>query len=262
VPQTQSTATLADLTLRLSQDLSALETTCRREQSEIDAALHTALENLPAAKPLLTAYTAAASTAGAIRDRAIAEADGVLRQAQDDARSKRRDALLDDQQQYLDADRAADDRKQAAVRKAASDYQSVLDRIDRTVPLDRQAAERRSAYEAYQRDLLAADEDWKEALGRNREKQQQDLSAALERERRLVDQAADRHAAAVSAAADICQQTVDRAQSTLTAGLRALPEAAAVLEAVDRRRQVARADCHAREEALFAAFHDAIKSLA
>lgn len=253
--------TLADLTLRYSHDLSALQADCRGLAADLDQQLRRMLLTIPAVEPLVAEYDQVCAKARTTRDDAIGQADGALQDARGKAQRKRSDELLDVQQQYIDVDRNADEKKRLGVEKAERAYQSRLDEIDRTLKLDQQPGERRKAFVEYQRAIAAADDEWRRALRGDRDTQQASLRAALERERRELDLAAERRNAFVEAADRAFQQGVKTAEVRFATALSVVPDAAAVQADFARRRGLARHDCQAREDALFQAFRRALNKL-
>lgn len=253
--------TLADLTLRYSRDLSALQADCRGLVADLDQQLRRMLIAVRAVEPLVAEYDRTCADARATRDTAISQADAVLQDTRAKAQRKRSDELLDAQQQYIDVDRHADEKKRLGVEKAEQAYQSRLEEIDDTLKLDQQPSERRKAFAEYRRAMAAADDEWKRGLRGDSDTREAHLRAALERERRDLDLAAGRRNAVVEAADRTFQQSVRMADAGLATALSAVPAAAAVQADFARRRDVARHDCQAREDALLQTFRHALKSL-
>lgn len=253
--------TLADLTFSYSRDLSALQADCRGLAADLDRQLRRTLLTIPAVEPLVAEYDRVFADARTTRDNAISQADGTLQDARGKAQRKRSDELLDVQQQYIDVDRNADEKKQLGVEKAERAYQSRLEEIDRTLKLDQQPGERRRAFVEYQRAIAVADDEWRRALRADRDTQQASLRATLERERRELDLAAERRNAVAEAADRMLQQSVKMAEVRFATAASVVPDAAAVQADFARRRDLARHDCQAREDALFQEFRRALKKL-
>jgi hypothetical protein len=253
--------TLSEITLQHSRDLSALEAECRAQQDEIERARQSALRSVGSAGPALQQYENARAEAATIRDNTVAQAGSAFEAAQIQARDSRSDELNNVQQRYIAADRAVDDVRDTAGKKEDADYQAKLDEIEHTLPLDQQIAAREAASAAHSEALATIEAAWRAACQADRDTQQADLQAALGKERLDGEQAARARDAATTAAGVTFDSAIRLALTALNNALAAVPEAAAITTEFDKRRTAAQQDCHAREDALFAAFHEALKTV-
>ena len=155
-------ATLSEVTLQHSRDLSALDADCRAQQEAIERARQNALQGLAAAAPALRQYNDARNEAATIRDNTVAHAAAALEAARLQARDERFDQLDTVQQQYVAADRAADDAKAAAQKKENDAYQAKLATIN-ALPLGQQFAAREAAAAEHDKALAEIEAAWRVA---------------------------------------------------------------------------------------------------
>jgi hypothetical protein len=249
--------TLQDLTLQLSRDISALDAERRRRLAALEQERHEALHALPAASKPLQQLDAALAAAIAKHKDAVAKAAAEFENAISRARGERSNDDVATQEQYVEANRAEDEKKSGRLAAEDRRYEQELADIATGVRPDRQVWARDAAYQKHKQLIAGIEDAWRAALGANRERQQLDRQALLEKERVADERAVTARQAAVRLADAAYGASVETAQSALSAALAAIPVARALETEFAERRAAIERECAAQEDQLRAAFREA-----
>jgi len=255
-------ATLQELTLKMSQDLTANQRERDGQLERLERDRLAALHALPGSAPVLQQHARAKADADAARTESLAATDADLQAAERKASSTREAELRKADARMREADAATQKTRDEAVEKANAELKADFDRIDRTIPLGaanmfaRQEAQRKrdEAVDAADRAFLKGSQD-------NKNQQQDDLRDALAGEVADSRVARDEANAARARAEGIFERALKTADTKLRLDLDAVPGASDVQADFDARKARINDESHRREEALFAEFSDAKKKI-
>lgn len=251
--------TLAELTLKLSNDLSALESRCRRALADAEQARDRALFAGPGQKALQRYYDAlekarrarveAEETAHAIRERKV-----------DEAEERRREALYALEEKYRDARMEAEQNKRGAESKARIVWEKAMKKAERA-PLLNRARLRREADEALEQALQEAREACELAIEDARLSNRGAIDDELVEERLAIGRAEREAERQLKSAAVSYERAVAAEEIRLRRELSGDPGAARTMEAYDSQVIELRDGCDAERQELFRRFNEARKAL-
>jgi hypothetical protein len=245
--------TLADLTLKLSQEISRLEEVRAREILEAEQELDRALARVAPASDVLRRYQQALEKAKASQIRATEEADEARDREIDDAEEERREALTREEMKYRKARTEAASRKDEASRKAKAKWTQAVDKA-REGPLSDQRRQRQAADAALERALEEARESYQLAVEEARLAHQAAVQDQIVEERLAVESARRKAERQITGATIDFERAVATEEARLREALAAFPEAKRAQEEHDRRVAAIRRDYEEAKEALFQKF--------
>jgi colicin import membrane protein len=245
--------TLADLTLRLSQEISSIEALGARELAEAERERDRALLEVEPARAILSRFHKALEKAKQDQIEAAQEADDRRHREIQDAEAERREKLAREELSQRDARGTALERKNEATRKANAKWKLAVDKA-KGEPLSEQRRLRLAADEALERALEQIRESYKDAIEETRLAHQAAIQDQLVEER-FAGEAAHRKAERATAAAAIAyERAVALEEAKLRSELASFPEAQKAQETHDRRVAEIRESCERAKEALFQRF--------
>ncbi len=245
--------TLADQTLRLSQEISSLEALGARELAEAERERDRALLEVGPAQAILTRFHKALEKAKQDQIAALQEADDRRNREIEDAEEERRARLAREELSLREARRIALAKKNEAARKANAKWRQAVEKA-KSEPLSEQRPLRLAADEALERALEDIRESYNRAIEETRLAHQAAVQDHMVEERLAVD-AAHRKAERSSAAAAIdYERALALEETKMRRGLALFPDARKAQEAHDRRIAEIRESCEQAKEALFQRF--------
>lgn len=182
-------------------DLAALRTQYTARLAQLERERDAALVALPAAKPIVDAFHAAAQSAQAARASVYADIDGDRDKALAAAAAKRPEGLAKAERTLRDARELAERQRDSARQKAKSAYDEAIREIEAKHPLHEQTEPKEEAADEYQRQLAAADETRNRAFDWAWGAYQNDNRDVLDDER-IASENAESEAQRARAAAD------------------------------------------------------------
>ena len=254
--------TLAELTLRLSQDITRHEHERAAAVAAHDGERTKALGALPGAAALLQRQAVAIVEAQNERDEALLDVDGDLREAERLAATRRRTDEDEAEKRLREADEAAGQARRAAEDKAKAAFEAAAVTIDRRdlSPGDKVLA-RADARRTMDRAVDAAQEAFSRARLANQDRLLDDRRAAVNKELTASRENRDIAAARRTASENVFGQSVKASDRVLQAALAALPGSTAVMaDFAERRRGIDRR-FDEQDAALRAAFRKARNEL-
>jgi hypothetical protein len=245
--------TLADLTLKLSRDISSLEETRAREIFEAERERDIALARVAAASAVLNKYQQTLEKAKQSQIRATEEADEARDREIDDAEEERRQALTREELKYRNARTEAVSRKDEASRKARAKWTQAVEKA-REGPLSDQRRLRQAADAALERALEEARDGYHLAIEEARLAHQSAIQDRIVEERLAVESARRKAERQITGAAIDFERTVAVEETRLRDALAAFPEAKRAQEEHDRKVAAIHRRCEESKEALFQKF--------
>lgn len=244
--------TLADLTLKLSTELTRLEKRCRRELTAAEKERDRALL-ATGGKTILTRYHKDLAKAKQTELETIDEADDARRREVLAAEDKRARELLKEERKYRASRSKALAKKRDADRRARSKWRALISAARRE-PLVKQRARRRAADEALERALVDSREAYHLAIEDARLAHRAALQDDLVDERLAVERAHRKAERIFTSAAIDYERAVARAEARMRADLVDHPEAQLAQQVHDGKVSEIRGRCEADKEALFGKF--------
>jgi len=245
--------TLADLTLRLSQEISSLEALGARELGEAERQRDRALIEIGPAQAILTRFHKALEKAKQDQIAAVQETDDRRNRDIDEAEEKRRGKLAREENVLRELRRRALAKKDEAARKANVKWKQAVDKA-RAEPLSEQRRLRLAADESLERALEEIRDSYNRAIEQTRLAHQAAVQDHMVDERLAVE-AAHRKVERLTAAAAIdYERALALEEARLRSELALFPEARKAQEAHDRRSAEIRESCEQAKEALFQRF--------
>jgi hypothetical protein len=245
--------TLADLTLRLSQEISSIEALGARELAEAERERDRVLLEVGPAQAILTRFHKALEKAKQDQLAAVEEADDRRNREIENAEEARRLKLAREESSLREARRIALAKKNESARKANAKWKQAVDRA-RSEPLSEQRRMRLAADEALERALEEIRESYNRAIEETRLAHQAAVQDHMVEERLAVD-AANRKAQRSTAAAAIgYERALALEEAKMRSELASFPEARKAQEAYDRRIAEIRESSERAKEALFQRF--------
>ncbi len=245
--------TLANLTLQLSQEISALEALTARELADAERERDRALLALPPAQAILGRFHKALEKAKETQMAGVEEADERRNGEIEDAEEKRRVNLVREEQSLREVRRTALARKNESARKAEAKWKQAVDKA-RDEPLSEQRRLRLAADETLERALEEIREEYNRAIENSRLAHQAAVQDHMVEERLSVDSAHRSAERLIAAAAIEYERALAFEEAKLRSELAAFPEARRAQEAHDRRVAEIRGSSEQAKEALFQRF--------
>jgi hypothetical protein len=245
--------TLADLTLRLSRDISELDALAAREIVEAERQRDTLVSAVAAAREVLTRYHGALERAKQVQMRAVEEGDEARDREVRAAEDKRRDALSREELDYRAARDKALSRKSESTRKAQSKWQQAVDKVTEH-PLAEQRQLRRAADDALEQAMGETREAYDLAIEQARLEHQAAIQDHLVDERLAVEASRRKTERLVNGAAIDYERATAVEEARMRTDLAAFPEAGSAQEAYDRRVAEIRESTERAKDALFRKF--------
>ncbi|HEY7820228.1 MAG TPA: hypothetical protein VIG29_18540 [Vicinamibacteria bacterium] len=245
--------TLADLTLKLSQEISSLEALGARELAEAERDRDKALLELAPAQAILTRYHRALEKAKQDQIAAVQEADERRSREIDDAEEERRGKLAREESSLREVRRVALARKNEAARKANGKWRQAVDKA-RAEPLSEQRRLRLAADEALERALEEIRETYNRAIEESRLAHQAAVQDHIVSERIAVDSAQRKAERQMTVAAVEYERALAQEEARMRSELALIPDARKAQEAHDRRIAEIRESSAQAKEALFQRF--------
>lgn len=252
--------TLADLTLKLSRDLSALEAACTKKTDDIERKRDGALMEIGSAQAALQRYNQGLADAKAAQMKAIQSANELRDNEVTAAEQKRQRAAYTAEQKHRRARDQAFRTRQTRLKRAETDWRAELERISRK-PLAEQRALRKAADQRYEEAVEAVQEAYQATVEDARVAHQAALQDVLAEERLSFERANQTAERMISSAVVSYQRAVAQEEARLRTELAQDPEASAIQEFYDRQLSQTRADCERKREALFKKFTEERKKL-
>jgi hypothetical protein len=245
--------TLADLTLRLSQEISSLEALEARELAQAERERDRALLEIGPAQEILSRFHKALEKAKQDQIAAVEEADDRRNREIDEAEEKRRGKLAREEHSLQEVRRTALAKKNEAARKANAKWTQAVDKA-RAEPLSEQRRLRLAADEALERALEEIRDSYNRAIEESRLAHQAAVQDHVIDERLAVDAARRKAERLIAGAAVDYQRALALEETKMRSELALFPEARKAQEAHDRRVAEIRESCEEAKEALFQRF--------
>jgi hypothetical protein len=245
--------TLADLTLRLSQEISSIEALGARELAEAERERDKALLELGPAQTILTRYHKALEKAKQDQLAKVQEADDRRSREIDDAEEERRGKLAREENALREVRRVALSRKSEATRKANAKWRLAVDKA-RAEPLSEQRRLRLAADEALERALEEVRDTYNRAIEESRLAHQAAVQDHIVAERIAVDAAQRKAERLITVAAVEYERALALEEARMRSDLALIPEARKAQETHDRRVAEIRESSEQAKEALFQRF--------
>jgi hypothetical protein len=245
--------TLADLTLRMSREISKLEARCAKELAMAERERDQAFQEIGTAKKTLGSYYGALEKAKQAQLREVQAADEARNREVLAAEKKRREQLVREARKHRAARTKALDRRNASVRKAKRKWAEAVKKV-KTRPLSGQRRLRKTADEALEAALDEARASYLVEIEEARLAHQFALQDRLVDERLAVEEANRKAERLITGAAIDYERAVASEEARMRRELTGQPEARAVQEKHDRRVASIREACEHAKEALFRRF--------
>jgi len=234
--------TLAELTLKLSQDINRNEQERAAAVAAHDGERTKAMDALPGAAALLQRQAVAIVEAQNERDEALLDVAGDLRDAERLAAARRRTEEGEAEKRLREADAAAEESRRAAEDKAKAAFEAAVTGIDRRdLSPGEKVLARADARRTLDRAIDAAQDAFSRARLANQDRLLDDRRAAVNKELANSRENRDTAAARKTAAEHVFGQSVQASDRLLRVALAALPGATAVIaDFAERRRAIDR----------------------
>ena len=252
--------TLAELTLKMSQDLALLDEGCTKQMDELGEARDLALMEVGSAAKTLKSYNRGLEKAKAAQLNAVQEANEIrdkeIRTAED---KRRREVALEDRKHRESKSRAFR-KRQVSLRKAKTKWKAAIEKVRRQ-PLPEQRALRKTADKDYEEAVEKAQETYQDAIDDARLALQSALQNALAEERIALEKAHRTAERMITSAAVAYERAVAGEEGRMRSEMAKSPEARRILESYDRRFLEVRKSCERKREGLFRKFSQDRKKL-
>lgn len=245
--------TLADLTLRLSQEISEIDARAAREKDEAEQERDARLSSSSGPREVLTRYREALEKAKQIQLRSVQEADDSRDREIRGAEDRRSDALAREELDYRAAREKALSKKNEATGKARTKWEQAVAKV-REQPLSDQRRLRRAADDALEQASEEARESYDLAIEEARLAHRAALQDRLVDERLAVEAARRKAERLITGAAIDYERAVAVEETRMRADLAAFPEARTAQEAYDRRVAGIRAAAERAKDDVFRKF--------
>ena len=245
--------TLADLTLRLSQEISSLEALGARELAEAERERDRALLEMGPAQAILSRFHKALEKAKQDQIAAVQEADDRRNREIDEAEEERRGKLAREELALREVRRTTLAKKNEAARKANVKWKQAVDKA-RADPLSEHRRLRLAADEALERALEEIRDGYNRAIEESRLAHQAAVQDHMIEERLAVDGAHRKAERRIAAAAVDYERALALEETKMRSELALFPEARKPQEAHDRRIAEIRESTEQAKEALFQRF--------
>ncbi len=252
--------TLADLTLKLSRDLEALDAICNQQRDKIEEERDRALMEIDSAKKALKKYNKGLASAKNAQRKAVQKANELRDDELRDAEEKRRRAAFKAEQKHRRAKDKAFRTRQKALRDAKKKWKAELEKISRR-RLEEQRALRKAADRKYEETVEVAREKYQDVIEEARITYQSAMQDALSEERLTFERTNQVAERMISSAVVEYERAVAQEEGRLKAELAKDRVANGIQEEYDRRLSQTRKDCDLKREALFKKFTEDRKKL-
>lgn len=252
--------TLAELTLKLSQDLALLEERCTRQMDELGEARDAALMEIGSAEKILKRYNRGLEKAKAAQLGAVQEANEIRDKEIRNAEDKRRREVTKEERKHREAKNRASRKCQLALRKAKATWKARIEKVRRQ-PLPEQRALRKAADKTYEEAVEKAQEIYRNALDDARLALQSALQNRLADERIAFEKAHRTAERMITSSVIAYQRAVAGEEGRMRSELAKNPEARKIQESYDRQFLDVRRSCERKREALFRKFSQDRKKL-
>ncbi len=244
--------TLADLTLKLSNEINCIEKRCASELAAAERARDRALLAAGARK-ILGRYHKGLNEAKQAQLQTLDEADTARNQDILAAEDKRGSALVKQERKYRAARTKASNKKRDANRKAKSAWREAISKA-KSESITRQRALRKAADERLERTLALARETYNAAVEDARLAYRSALQDALVDERLAVEKAHRKAERVFTGAAIDYERAVAQEEARMRSELIDHPEALREQQAHDRTISEIREACEHDKNAAFGRF--------
>jgi hypothetical protein len=245
--------TLAELTLRLSREISEIDALAAREIEEAERLRDAQLSAIDDARDILTRYHKALEKAKQVQMDSLQETDEARDREVRSAEDKRSDALAREELDYRAASEKALSKKTETARKAQSKWTQAVDKV-KEQPLSEQRRLRRSADDALEQAIEEAREAYNLAIEQARLEHRAAIQDHLVDERLAVEAARRKAERLITGAAIDYQRAMALEETRMRADLARFPEARSAQEAHDRRVAEIRESTERAKDALFRKF--------
>lgn len=234
--------TLAELTLKLSQDINRNEHERTAAVAALDGERTKAMGALPGAAAILQRQAVAIVEAQNERDETLLDVEGDLREAERLAATRRRTDEDEAEKRLREADDAAEQARRAAEDKAKAAFEAAVTGIDRRdLSPGEKVLARADARRTMDRAIDAAQDAFSRARLAHQDRLLDDRRAAVNKELTASGENRDAAKARRTAAEHVFGQSVKASDRLLQVALAALPGATAVIaDFADRRRGIDR----------------------
>ena len=252
--------TLADLTLKLSRDLDALDAICNQQRDKIEEERDRALMEIDSAKKALKNYNKGLASAKNAQMKAVQKANELRDEELREAEEKRRRTAFKAEQKHRRAKDKAFGTRQKELRAAKKKWKADLEKIsDR--PLSEQRSLRKAADEKYENTVEKARDKYQEVIEEARVTYQSAMQDALAEERLTFERTNQVAERMISSAVVEYERSIAQEEGRLRAELANDPVTHQIQEDHDRRLSQTRKDCERKREALFKKFTEDRKKL-
>ena len=252
--------TLADLTLKLTRELSALEARCSKEVDEAEKSRDAALGKIGSLETALERYQQGLAKAKDDQWKSVQKANEIRDREIQAAEDARQPALLRQERKYQSARAAALRAREDALLSARKKREAAL-RQAGEAPLLEQYSRRKAADRAYEEAVMDARESYQVAIERARLAFQSALQEVLEDERLALDKANREADRMISNAAVTYERAVAQEEARMRNEAARNEEARRIQEQHDRKISQVLKSCERRKEALFRKFSQERKRL-
>ena len=252
--------TLADLTLKLTRELSAHERRCAKEVDEAEKSRDAALKKIGSLETELKRYHQGLSKAKDDQWKAVQKANEIRDREMQTIEDGRWPAMLREERKHRRAKAQALRVKEDALRNAKKKREAAL-RKARERPLWEHYGLRKAADRAYEEAVLNARETYQTAIERARLAFQSVLQELLEEERVALDEATRKADRMVSNAAVTYERAVAQEEAKMRSAAGQDDRARAIQEEYDRKLSGTLRACERRKDALFRKFSQDRKRL-
>lgn len=245
--------TLADLTLKLTRELSALEARCAKETDRVEKARDGALNRIDSLDAALERYHRALAKAKDEQLKSVQKANEIREREIQAIGDGREPAMRREQRKHQRARAQAWRTKEDALRKAKKKREAVLRRA-RERPLWQHYSLRKAADRDYEEAVEKAREAYRIAIERARLGFQSALQEVLEDERVDLEKANRKADRMVSSAAVTYERAVAREEARMRSVAMQDDDARGIQEQYDRKLSGILEGCDRKKEALFRQF--------
>ena len=245
--------TLADLTLKLSQDLSDLEAGCTRKMDEVEEARDGALIEIGPAKKAIEDRNRSLAKAKATQLKDVQKANEILDKEIRSAEEKRARALTLAERKNRHGRAKAFRDLQATLKQAKAKWKLALENLRRR-PLAEHRTIRKAADKAYEGTVEAARETYNNKAEEARLTNQLTISDILT-DQRLAVEKAHRNAERITTSATVAyERALAQGEARMWSELASHPQARQIQEDYNQRLFEIRKDCEGKKDALFKQF--------
>ena len=251
---------LADLTLKLTRELSMLEARCAKEVEQVERTRDGALAKIDSLEATLKRYDAGLAKAKDTQWSAVQKANASRDKAIRVAEATRRPKMSKRERNYRRAKAVALRDRDIALRNAEAIRQTAR-RKTRGRPLSQHRAIRKAADRAFEQAVQKAREVYQTTLEKERFAYRSALEEILEQERNTIEEATRKADRAISNAAIAYERVLAREEAKLRRQTSKHGPARRTQEQYDRRLSKILRGCDRKKDALFRSFSQDRKKL-